>query len=65
MAEEFQKRQQACDLAAGAIVGAPQPSDIELKRQIGVEHGLGKSAAIDAIDRGLTILNGVAAATNH
>jgi hypothetical protein len=65
MAEEFQKRQQARDLAAGAIVGAPRPSDIELKRQIGAEHGLGKSAAIDAIDRGLTILNGVAAATNH
>jgi hypothetical protein len=62
MAEEFQKRQQARDLAAGAIVGAPRPSDIELKRQIGAEHGLGKSAAIDAIDRGLTILNGMAAA---
>jgi hypothetical protein len=61
MAEEFQKRQQARDLAAGAIVGAPRPSDIELKRQIGAEHGLGKSAAIDAIDRGLKILNVVAA----
>jgi hypothetical protein len=65
MAEEFQKRQQARDLAAGAIVGAPRPSDIELKRQIGAEHGLGKSAAIDAINYGLTILNGVAAAENH
>jgi hypothetical protein len=61
MAEEFQKRQQARDLAAGAIVGAPRPSDIELKRQIGAEYGLGKSAAIDAIDRGLKILNVVAA----
>jgi hypothetical protein len=40
---------------------APRPSDIELKRQIGEEHWLGKSAAIDAIDRGLAILNGVAA----
>lgn len=62
MAEEFQRRQQARDLAAGAILGAPRPSDIELKRQIGAEHGLGKSAAIDAIDRGLMILNGMAAA---
>jgi hypothetical protein len=61
MAEEFHKRQQARDLAAGAIVGAPRPSDIELKRQIGAEHGLAKTAAIDAIDRGLAILNGVAA----
>src|SRR4029077_9223205 len=41
MAEEFQKRQQARDLAAGAILGAPRPSDIELKRQVGAEHGLG------------------------
>jgi hypothetical protein len=65
MAEVFQRRQQARDLAAGAIVGAPRPSDIELKRQIGAEHGLGKSAAIDAINYGLTILNGVAAAENH
>jgi hypothetical protein len=64
MAKKFQKRQQARDLAAGAIVGAPRPSDIELKRQIGAEHGLGKSAAVDAIDRGLAILN-VAAAGNH
>lgn len=62
MAEEFQRRQQARDLAAGAILGAPRPSDIELKRQIGAEHGLGKSAAIDAINRGLMILNGMAAA---
>jgi hypothetical protein len=65
MAEEFERRQQARDLAAGAIVGAPRPSDIELKRQIGEEHGLGKSAAIDAIDRGLGILNTVTAAGNH
>jgi hypothetical protein len=64
MADEFRKRQQARDLAAGAIVGAPRPSDIELKRQIGAEHGLGKSAAIDAIDRGLAMLD-VAAAGNH
>jgi hypothetical protein len=42
---------------------APRPSDIELKQQIGVERGLGKSAAIDAIDRGLAMLN-VATATN-
>jgi hypothetical protein len=65
MAEEFQKQQQARDLAAGAIVGAPRPSDIELKRQIGAEYGLGKSAAIDAINRGLTILNGAAAAPDR
>ena len=65
MAEEFERRQQARDLAAGAIVGAPRPSDIELKRQIGAEHGLGKSAAIDAIDRGLAILNGMTAAGSH
>jgi hypothetical protein len=65
MAEEFQKRQQARDLAAGAIVGAPRPSDIELKRQIGAEYGLGKSAAIDAINRGLTILNGAVAAPDR
>ena len=57
MAEEFQKRQQACDLEAGSIVGASRPSDIELKRKIGAEPGLGKSAAIDAIDHGLAILN--------
>jgi hypothetical protein len=65
MAEEFERRQQARDLAAGAIVGAPRPSDIELKRQIGEEHGLGKSAAVDAIDRGLGILNTVTAAGNY
>lgn len=65
MAEEFQKRQQARDLAAGAIVGAPRPSDIELKRQIGAAYGLGKSAALDAINRGLTIQNGAAAAPNR
>jgi hypothetical protein len=59
MAKEFQKRQQARDLAGGAIVGAPRPSDTELKRQIGAEHGLGKSVAIDAINHGLTILNGI------
>ena len=61
MAEEFERRQHARDLAAGAIVGAPRPSDIELKRQIGEEHGLTKSAAIDAIDRGLAVLNVAAA----
>jgi hypothetical protein len=61
MAEEFERRQQARDLAAGAIVGAPRPSDIELKRQIGAEHGLAKSAAINAIDRGLAMLSVAAA----
>ena len=65
MAEEYLKRQQARDLAAGAIVGAPRPSDIELKRQIGAKYGLGRSAAIDAINRGLTILNGTAAAPDR
>jgi hypothetical protein len=65
MAEEFQRRHQARDLAAGAIVGAPRPIDDELKRQIGAEHGLGKSAAMNAIDRGLAILNEMAAAINH
>src|SRR5260221_6979381 len=30
MAEEFQRRQLARDLAAGAIIGAPRPSDAEL-----------------------------------
>jgi hypothetical protein len=65
MAEEFERRQQARDLAAGAIVGAPRPSDIELKRQIGEENGLGKSAAIEAIDRALAMLNGMATAGNH
>jgi hypothetical protein len=62
MAEEFQKRRQARDLAAGAIMGAPRPSDVELKRQIGAKHGLGKSVAIDAINHGLKILNGAATA---
>lgn len=61
MAEEFQKRQRARDLAAGAMVGAPRPSDTELKRQIGAKYGFGKSAAVHAIDYGLTILNATAA----
>jgi hypothetical protein len=60
MADQFRKRQAARDLLAGAILGAPRPSDAELKRQIGAEYGLGKSAAIHAIDYGLTILSRVA-----
>lgn len=57
MAEEFQRRQRARDVAAGAMLGATRTSDAELKRQIGAAYGLGKSAAIHAIDYGLAILN--------
>jgi len=62
LAEKFRMRQRARDLAAGAHMGFPRPSDAELKRQIGAEHGLAKSAAIDAINRGLVILSATGAA---
>ena len=63
VAAEFQKRQHARDLAAGAMMGAIRPSDAELTRQIGVEYGLGKSAAADMIKHGLTLLNHAGAAS--
>ena len=62
MAEDFRKRQRVRDLAAGACVGFQGPSDNELKRQIGAEHGLAKSAAIDAFNQGLAVLSAMATA---
>ena len=64
LAEEFKRRQRARDLTAGAMLGFPRLSDTELKRQIGAEYGLSKSAAIDAINHGLAMLSAMAAASH-
>ena len=64
LAKEFKKRQHARDVLAGALVGFPRPSDAELKRQIGAELGLTRSAAIDAINQGLAILSAMGASVH-